>query len=69
MDRPPMNGAVELFQRMMVDTRNLSKTMAIHGFVVPKGGYANMHVKQQDDYDYCGPTLYEIRKNRDAPLY
>src|SRR5882757_4091453 len=38
-----------------------------NGFVVPKADYANMHVEQQDDYDY--DKLFEILQKEILPAY
>jgi starch phosphorylase len=38
-----------------------------NGFVIPKGDYANMHVEQQDDYDF--EKLYDMLQNEILPLY
>src|ERR1700753_1753044 len=38
-----------------------------NGFVVPKGDYANMHVEEQDDYDFN--KMYDILESQILPLY
>src|SRR3984885_2167571 len=38
-----------------------------NGFVVPKADYANMHVEEQDDYDYN--KIYEILQKEILPAY
>src|ERR1041384_6612623 len=38
-----------------------------NGFVVPKADYANMHVEQQDDYDF--EKMYMILQQEILPLY
>jgi starch phosphorylase len=38
-----------------------------NGFVVPKADYHNMHVEQQDDYDFN--KMYEILQKEILPLY
>jgi starch phosphorylase len=38
-----------------------------NGYVIPKGDYANMHVEQQDDYDYN--KLYDILQKEILPAY